>query len=236
MNRVTLCMAYYLNPGMLRKQYERLQALPKDLAGRISLSLVDDGSPQSPAWVEPAVSRVILQRITVDVRWNQDAARNLAAAAAPDTWLLLTDIDHLIPEATWRRVICGPLSKGTVYRFSRVNFPNLDAYKPHPNSWLMTAAMFERIGGYDERFAGLYGTDADFAERVRMNAPLVLLKEVIERVPRDVIPDASTTTYERKAPTDRPGIIAVKDERRKLLDWKPLRGTFPSERVGEWSC
>jgi hypothetical protein len=45
-----------------------------------------------------------LYRMGVDVPWNMDACRNLAASQAKTDWLLLTDIDHLVPEKTWRKI------------------------------------------------------------------------------------------------------------------------------------
>jgi hypothetical protein len=235
MRHITLCMAYYLNAGMLRAQYTRLQSLPDSLRRYVSFSLVDDGSPSDPAWLEPVGYRAVLHRITVDVRWNQDAARNLAVNFAPGPWVLLTDMDHLVPRVTWERLILGDLDARTVYRLGRVNYPGGDPYKPHPNTWLMTRHMFDTIGGYDERFAGYYGTDADFAERVKRYACVEFLPEVVERVPREIIADASTTTYERKTPQDRENIAAIK--RRRSLEpppVRPLRHLFPFERVSEW--
>jgi hypothetical protein len=99
-------------------------------------------------------------------------------------------------------------------------------YKPHPNSWLMTAKTYERIGGYDERFAGFYGTDSDFRDRAARKADIVMLDQVLIRVPRDVIPDASTRTYLRKQPEDSLNLPRIKATRELDPDWKPLRLSF----------
>ena len=89
----------------------------------------------------------------------------------------------------------GKLDERKVYRFSRVDAPDMTPYKPHPNSWVFTRGMFNRIGGYDERLSGFYGTDGEFGKRVeRATAKVVLLDEVLIRYPREVIADASTTT------------------------------------------
>lgn len=231
MRDVTLCMAYYLNAGMLAVQYEHLAAMPADLKTGLRLIVVDDGSPRDPA-TPPASDPgfpVEIYRMLQDVRWNQDACRNLAVDRAATDWLLLTDMDHMIPEATLRKAITKALDPATVYRFSRVSAPDMAPYKPHPNSWLLTKAVFDRMGGYDEAMAGFYGTDADFRDRVQAVAPIVTLKEHLIRVPREVIPDASTTTYERKTPEDGAAIRAVKVQRRE--GWRPLRGSFAWELV-----
>jgi len=233
-NDITLCMAYYLNAGMLRLQYQRLQSMPADIARHLSLSLVDDGSPRDPAWLEPVGRGAVLHRITVDVRWNQDAARNLAARFAPAPWLLLTDMDHLVPVETWRALLTQRLDRACAYRFARVNYPGHDPYKPHPNTWLLPARTFEAMGGYDERFAGFYGTDADFAQRLGMIARITMLPQVVERVPREVIPDASTTTYARKTPADKDGIITMKLQRGREQPVRTLRYRFPFVKVDQW--
>lgn len=240
MNAISLCLPYYLNATMLQRQAAELLKLPKDLQRNIHLVVVDDGSPSSPAlealgqlgWraLDSALGSAMLFRMEVDVRWNQDACRNLAADQATTKWLLLTDIDHLVPAPTWKRIIDKPLGSKGVYRFGRISLPDLAAYKPHPNSWLMQKSTYDRAGGYDERFAGWYGTDADFRNRVQAVAKIEQLKEVLIRVPREVIPDASTTTYERKTAADGENIQRIKAERKADADPSPKRGLFPWTR------
>lgn len=229
---ITLIFPYYRNPRMLKIQLDELSRLPDDVRGALHLIVVDDGSPEFDlreyVWPEDGFGLASFQvfRIMVDVRWNWIAARNLAASKATTEWLLMTDIDHLVPEATLRRIQEGPLEYRNVYRFSRVDAPDMTLYKPHPNSWLLTKKRFDRIGGYDERFSGYYGTDGEFRDRVAKEAKeVIILEEHLVRVPREVVPDASTTTYQRKQPEDRDGVQRV----RKLIakDPTPLRGSFP---------
>jgi len=230
--KLTLCLPYYMNAGMLQVQLERLRALPEALKDELAVIVVDDGSPDGDAQGEKIGCPLTIFKITVDIRWNQDAARNIAAHHADTRWLLLTDIDHLVPRETYERIIQRKLSKGVVYRFSRETLeragsdPPTTPYKPHPNSWLMTRNTYERIGGYDERFAGFYGTDADFRNRVAQAAEVVMLDEVLIRVPRTVIEDASTRTYLRKQPEDALNLPQIKLQRELDPDWKPLRLSF----------
>jgi hypothetical protein len=87
------------------------------------------------------------------------------------------------------------------------------------------------IGGYDERLAGYYGTDGDFRDRVRINAKdIVMLKDILIRVPRTHIPDASTTTYLRKQPIDKE-MRAIKDARDAIKGWQTERYRFPYHKV-----
>lgn len=237
MRRVTLCMAYYCNARMLEEQFRRLRSLPKNLLDQICVKVVDDGSPTGEAKGEAIGCPVTVFRIDVDIRWNQDAARNIAAAHSETQWLLLTDMDHIVSVPAWRRVLEQKLHKMNVYRFSRTTLePNKKEtpYKPHPNSWLMTRSMYDLIGGYDERFAGHYGTDAEFRDRVQQTTAIEMLDAHLIRVPRETIPDASTTTYVRKgAPEDSGAIQRIKAERALTDNWKTRRLSFPYRKIFE---
>lgn len=231
---VSLIVAYYDNPQMLQRQYDELSTLPPEVAEHLSMIVVDDGSPNAPA-VPRDIAPVGLQiyRMGVDVRWNQDACRNVGVRHAETNWVLLTDIDHLIPAETWEEVMRKERDPRHVFMFPRVSAPDLQPYKHHPNTWFMSRSLYDEIGGYDERFAGIYGTDGDFAARLRAakGVSIKWMKQPIIRVGRSVVPDASTTSYLRKQPEDREGLARVRAERARLPKWKPLRYTFPYERL-----
>jgi glycosyltransferase involved in cell wall biosynthesis len=232
MREATLIMAYYENPDMLREQYAHMRRFSKEVRKYLRCIVVDDGSPQNPAEnVAPdAGMPVTVFRIEVDVRWNQDAARNIGAHHSETRWLLLTDMDHMIPEPTWQYLLTADLNEYAAYKFARVTAPNMVAYKPHPNSYFMTRDIWDRVGGYDERFAGYYGTDGDFRDRLNAAAPVVNLPHPIIRVPREHIHDASTTRYARKSPEDK-RIREIKAERAAVPGWRPKTLTFPYHRI-----
>lgn len=236
---ISLVMAYYENPTMLRMQYERIAALPPEIRGNMHVVIVDDGSP-SPNEAKPPDFDIgvpmQLYRIGVDIRWNQDAARNIGVRHSEVEWCLLTDMDHIVPESTWRGIMRAELDLEKVYTFRRVEAPAMTPEKHHPNSWLLTRRVFDRIGGYDERFAGVYGSDGDFRNRLREDHELVEIKEHLERYPRSVVADASTTRYLRKQPEDLVGKKRVWAEREAAggkdgKAWLPLRYMQPYELV-----
>lgn len=246
LRRFTLCLPFYCNAGMLERTYQAMEQLPEEVRENIGMIVVDDGTPEPYA---PAFGRSIglplsVYRIDVDIRWNQDAARNIAVHHCRTRWALMTDIDHLVPLATWQYLIRTKLNRDYVYRFSRMTIEKDDGhfgkkcvvtpYKPHPNSWLMTSDMYDRIGGYDESFAGHYGTDAEFRDRVVKTAlGIQMLDSVLLRVPRTTIPDASTTTYTRKGdPVDSGAIQRIKAQR--FPGWSPKRLSFPYREIGHW--
>jgi len=237
--RLSILMAYYENPTILDRHIAALEALPDELKQSIELVVCDDGSPRWPARLTPKALNLQIYRISVDVRWNQDAARNLCARHARADWFLLTDIDHFIPRSTLEAVLdtIPFIRHSDVYRFERMSATtahdleaNATPYKPHPNSWLMHRSMFlDRIGGYDERLAGYYGTDADFRDSVKRYARNVgFITSPLIRVGREIVADASTTTYERKAPEDKKLEMLRKN---RPLGWRPLRYQFPYEAV-----
>jgi hypothetical protein len=233
---LTLVLPYYDNPRMFVRQQAAWAAFPADVRARLHGLVVDDASPRWPARphvVEPSpLASFALYRTGRDVRWNWIFCRNLGVAMAPTEWVLLTDIDHLLPLETLRRLLDGPLDPDVAYRLSRVDAPDLTPYKPHPNTWVLHRALFDRVGGYDERFSGYYGTDGDFRRRMDQVArAVVLLPEVMIRVPRDVVADASTTTYTRKEKWDKKNVNRIVAARADERDWRPLRLSFPYERL-----
>lgn len=244
MRPLTLIMPYYENPGMLREQLRHLTSMSEDVRAALHLIVVDDGSQYHPARLvcERSVGGYLgsasLYRIKVDVRWNWIACRNLAMHKAQTEWRLMTDIDHLVPEATLRDVMTSELNVKRAYKFRRQDLVYLDTFttkpspKPHPNTWLMTGDVFDRVGGYDERFSGCYGSDGEFRDRVQAvtrQKPVPVFGSPVVRVPRELVPDASTTAYTRKDPALDRGRVKLIRARRGAA--APLRLTFPWERV-----
>jgi hypothetical protein len=224
-------MAYYENPGMLAEQQRVWRAYPPEVKAAFHVIVTDDASPRWPAQPEVrdvGLASYTLYRTLVDVRWNWLFCRNLGVEKAPTDWVLLTDIDHVVPVETLRYLQEVKLDPRKVYRFARVDAPDLTPYKIHPNTWCLTREMFDRIGGYDERFSGYYGTDADFRDRVIANAKaVVILPTPMIRYPREVLADASTTSYGRKEEQDAINVARIRNERARIFGWRPLRVTFP---------
>lgn len=236
----TLITPYYENPAMFREQQRVWMELPADIRAALHVIVVDDGSPHAPAKdaINPKTAQTLASfrvfRAKVDVRWNWIFCRNLGGEQTKTDWLLMTDIDHVVPLDTWRRLMRGRLDHMVAYRLSRVVAPDMTPHNPHPNTWAMTRHMFvNRIGGYDERFSGVYGSDGQFHKRVQEWARHVaVLPEVAVLYGETVIPDACTTTYERKTPWDRERRDVIKAEIATYgTGYTPKRLTFPWERV-----
>lgn len=241
---LTIVLPYYMNGSMLRLQFGNWKAWPGKCRTRLKVIIVDDGSPNSPAANVPrpyGLPELEIYRVLEDRPWHQHAARNLGAHMAPEGWLLLTDMDHVLqPDAAamlFKALDKGRLDPGTVYMLDRVEadtgLPTLGKDgqpKPHPNSFVMTREMFWKIGGYDERATGIYGTDRLFRERCFDAAERGHLKIPLTRYWRDLVPDASTTTLPRKEGRD-PALKARIVASIKAAPDKIVTLNFPWERV-----
>lgn len=248
MRSLTLVLPYFENGGMLWEQQRIWQSYAPDLQEHFHVVVVDDASVFSPAvsYVEDVgIASFQLFKIGTKIRWNWLACRNIGVQYARTDWVLLTDIDHIVPEKTLDKLLTIGLDEEVVYRLGRVDAPHLWPYALldcpirekkifHPNTWLMTRGMYDRIGGYDERLSGCYGTDGEFRDRVQATAKAVvtLPSQVLVRYSREVLPDASTTIYTRKGdPANDEDLTRRRQDRAQIPDWRPLRLTFPYEQV-----
>lgn len=250
MRDITIVLPHFSNLGMLSEQCAVWESFPADLLAHLHVVVVDDCSPKGarPSRKLAAVDglgSLRIYRLLEKKRWNWLACRNLGAKVATTDWILLTDIDHVVPQDTIARLVCGPLDPSDVYRFKRVTVEHpwpydvaaLPPYKSHNDTWLLTKALFfdDRVGGYDERLSGCYGTSGEFRDRlVRAAGASVILNEVIIRYPREVIPDASTlpSVYTRKNDPENDAELSQRKVARALIPgWKPLHGLVPYEEV-----
>jgi len=226
---VTLVIPYYENSVFLLQQLDGWFGIAADVRASLSAVIVDDGSPENPA------ARVLsgqllpfpirLFRIDVDIRWNWLAARNIGFHVAGPGWVLVTDMDHVVPERTARAVTEGVHDPDVVYAFSRVEHTGAPA-NPHSASFLMTRAMFWKVGGYDEALSGHYGTDGTYRRQCAAVASMQVLTDPLVRY--EFVQDSSTTRYLRKQPEDAAvkHIIAA-----RAKTWSPRVLSFPYHEV-----
>lgn len=222
---VTVIYPYYDNAGFFRRQLDLWASYPLDLRAQLHVIVVDDGST-IPAYV-PVTYPVPLRlfRIEVDVRWNWLAARNIGAYHAAATWLVLTDMDHQIPEATLRHLIYGQHDPRRVYAFSRAEHDGRPV-TPHSASFFLTRDLFWTIGGYDEALSGYYGTDGEFRRRVQAQAMIGILPDVLIRY--EQIGDSSTIRYGRKERRDTHVRTLIASRK---PGWRPKVLSFPYHEV-----
>lgn len=241
MNRISFVLPYYENQRMLALQYKIWTNYPLELKSRIEVVIVDDGSPHEPAAEvqrPDGLPPIAIYRVLIDKPWNQHGARNLGAKMASGPWLFLTDMDHILPAESLEKLL-NIENIGRVFMFARLDAPDMTPTlgrdgkrKPHPNTFAMTKEIYWRIGGYDERFCGIYGTDGLFRDRALRHAHFQHLSNVpIIRVPREVISDASTRTLPRKEGRGDAKARVIEQIRKRHSEARILTLAFPWERV-----
>lgn len=187
MDTLTIALAYYENPHMLREQQRVISTWPEPVRKRTRLIVVDDASPKFPAheavgdWTETYHDdwKLEIYRIKEPTPWGQLRARNLGMhVAPPGAWVLATDIDHVLPAETAERLLELKPKPGRYYTLAR-RMPDGSETKPHPNSYLMNREWFwDEVGGCNEDFVGYYGTDCIFRRRAALSGRAVHLDDV----------------------------------------------------------
>jgi len=201
MDKITIVMAYYENGGMLDIHFKEWETYPKKYKPCFEAIIVDDGSQKDPAinhFPDDLPFPVSLYRINEDIPWNQNGARNLAMTNA-DGWCLLTDMDHLLPVDQVSTLIKMRKEYGSFYRPLRKRAVDSLSYKQHPNTYVLHRDLYWQAGGFDEAYAGYYGTDSTFRKRLISTGQKVECDSLtLTLYGREVIADASTTNYGRK--------------------------------------
>lgn len=239
---ISLVMPFYRNPEQLSLQYRTWTQWSTSAADAFEIVIIDDGSPEPAADVArpEGLPSVSIYRVLEDRPWHQHGARNLGAHVAQGDWLLLTDMDHVLTptaaDALVKRI--DQLDRRTAYFLHRLEADTLEPTrspngqrKPHPNSFVMTRDLYWEVGGYDEAFCGLYGTDGLFKQRLFSKANQGFLKKVpLVRYWSDIMPDSTTRGLPRKEgrkPGEKEAIMAM-----KAATGEGIRTlAFPWERV-----
>lgn len=221
---ITIVMPYYENPRMLMKHLEMWENYPAHEAEQFRAVIVDDGSPRNPADSILMGYRgrfpIRLFRIDVNIPWNQDGARNLGMKHTDTAWSILTDMDMVLEPHDARKAIDWAYSHQS--HFTSYFMPGRRTaqgeYKdPHPNTYMMRPGLFWECGGYDEDFAGCYGSDGNFRKCMRAHAAERMVPHAFTLTwyGRSDIPDASTVDFTRKEGEFwRPNFPKLEEKRR----------------------
>lgn len=234
MRALNIAMPYYENAGVLRTHLETWLRYPEAIRRTMTVTIADDGSPNSPA-AEVVPSDypidVRIYRVLVDLVWNQCGARNLAMTHVPDDWVLVTDIDHVLEPDDARTLLGMRVRGGCYYVPARRLARDRKTYKRHPNSYYLHRSMFWATGGCDEDFQGTYGSDSTFRRAIATVGARRDIEATLTLYGRDVIPDASTTKWGRKdSPYHSSNFPHLRAKKKGVYKAEnPLR--FPWERV-----
>jgi predicted glycosyltransferase involved in capsule biosynthesis len=182
MSGLSLIVSVLESYEVVRRQLLHLgRVLPRDC----ELIVVDDGSVPPLRDVCNSVDKPFEFTLhsTDDRRpWTQPKARNIGAALARANAFVFFDIDHILTESVLEE--CRHYEGDKLHWIRRPGILDRDGFivterealvhhgltddRPsvHGNSFLIRRALFDRLGGYDERFCGRYGgDDIDFNAR-----------------------------------------------------------------------
>jgi FkbM family methyltransferase len=182
MKKLSLIVNVLESYPVVRRQ---LLHLGRILTPECELILVDDGSSPSLRETCDTVPKPFdfIFHCTNDRRpWTQPRARNIGAGLSQAPKLLFFDIDHILTQQLidlclgypgdklhWQRRpgILDEDGRLVTDRSVLSNFGlKSEAPSVHANSFLIRRHLFDRLGGYDERFCGRYGgDDIDFNTR-----------------------------------------------------------------------
>ena len=171
---ITIGLTYYDNYSMFAKVRDYYSAIPTD---RVAYIVVDDGSPNRPLEAEDMPPGWELLRITADVGWNNEGARNLIMKEAPTERVMLMDLDHvLMPQVVMQlHSICQAQYDYVPFAERQINIEPDGKVKSFihkstsPNSFSITKKYFWELNGYDESLQGLYGYDSTLVKRLSPN-------------------------------------------------------------------
>jgi predicted glycosyltransferase involved in capsule biosynthesis len=182
MKALSLIVSVLDSHEVVRRQLLHLEGI---LTPACELILVDDGSTPPLCDVCAAVRKTFafVLHETHDHRpWTEPRARNRGAALGSADKLLFFDIDHVITASVLAACLRYPGDKLHWVRRSAIldESGNLltdegilaargvtsEGPSVHSNSFLIRRELFQRLGGFDERFCGRYGGyDIDFNTR-----------------------------------------------------------------------
>ncbi len=199
---------------MLRHQLDNFALYDEEARRKITVIVVDDGSPQLASDVIKPDDDVRLYRIKEDIPWNRGCARNIGAHVAETDWIIHADTDHELPPLCATNLFKADVNPACWYRFPRMRIGAADEtrqkdqipescefgeIKPHIDTYLCTRDLYWDAGGYDEDYSGCLGGGSPFLRQLTEAGELRLLPALVHMYvyTRHVIPDSSILTLDR---------------------------------------
>ncbi len=246
MKQITLVVPYYKNPSMMARQIAEWENWSDEARAAFQIVIVDDGSPPDeyglsmlicdhayPAWIGRFLH---LYRVDTDIPWNQHGARNLGAHVADTPWLMMIDIDHVVPAGTADAIARNvalfegmQATRDQWFKFPRIRIGAADETRakdgwlgippeatdvpigPGLNIYLCPRDAYWRAGGYNEDFCGTLCGDSQFLRELANDlGPPVVLDCPLHVHTRHSIPDANTTGLSRDPEPGRKLVAAAK--------------------------
>lgn len=224
---LTIVMAVYGQPLMLREQFKAIMGYQESVLRHLNVVVVDDcGSP--PAEVDhfdvmdSFCNSAKLFRVMQDIPWNQMGARNLGMQQSSGHCVLI-DPDMVFDGDVMARMIeaASKLARGHVIKWAlkHVNSGRIDMTSP--NTWLLHRDDFFAVGGYDEDYAGNKGwSDVQFLDLMRACFKIENRPDLFANFHgTDSVPDAMVMTLDRSVTANRKKRVKKVAESRRAGGW-----------------
>tara|TARA_Y100001978_G_C23690705_1_gene434629 strand:- start:1997 stop:2695 length:699 start_codon:yes stop_codon:yes gene_type:complete len=176
MKKITINLSFYNQDNILLKHLIGWKSWPKEILKQYSFCIVDDCSKNSALDVLSVIDisniDLSIYRVKKDLFCNIAGVRNLSAQICKTEWMMILDMDTLIPSRLSSSLL--ELCKsppGNCFKFNR-RVPRNPFHKknnqPHPAVCLLRVNDYWNVGGCDEDLVGNYGqTDPIFWYRAK---------------------------------------------------------------------
>lgn len=153
--------------------WERISKYLGDRRKELEIVLIDDHSPENGK-IDISLIKTVSLPITVahiddNIIWNVTGARNLGAALAVGQHLIMPDFDYVVTPELIQTLDNTDMSDSSIMRFPLTQYNRNLRYGPygkvtnsHCNSFVIHKVLFDKVGGYDEDFAGSWGSEDSY--------------------------------------------------------------------------
>jgi glycosyltransferase involved in cell wall biosynthesis len=187
MNKFSIIIPFYNNLTCLKLQLNEFVRY-KNMWDQIEIILIDDHSDREQLPNEYILKtirqaktpkdKIRLFRVLDDIKWNQHGCRNLGARRATYPWLIMIDVDHVLPSESLNALVHKKLDDKCYYKPRGLTPFNEPVEKIHKNQYICTKKAYWLSGGYNELFSGTYGGDQEFLSLLRKRCELVILNDI----------------------------------------------------------
>ncbi len=133
--------------------------LPKNILKHIHFIFIDDCSPIKISIPNTYTLNYTIAKVTTDIKWNQGGARNLGVHLSKSQKLIVTDLDHLFTEESFKFLFNFPIPND-IFVFRRMI--NKKEVVSHYNTFFISKSTYFKSLGIDEEFCGNYGHEDVF--------------------------------------------------------------------------
>ena len=145
---------------------------------KVDYILIDDGSKDDPILADFWQ----IYKVTEDIGWNSEGAKNLGMKVMQTDWGLTCDMDHplYIDDVDKLDALTDKLDPWVAYNPVRVDGKCINSYLMHRDLW-----WHPKVNGYDESYSGSYGYDRTLGIKLKQHFSKVALPDLTLGIKRE---------------------------------------------------